>query len=82
MGAVLVAVVEVVDGIAVGQKDSVEAPLLAQDVDEQTFAFATWLTFVAVVGTHHLAYVTFLYKGLEGRKVGLPEVAHRNSCIE
>ena len=82
VGSVLIAVVEVVDGITVGQDDTIETPLLAQDVDEQTFAFATRFTFVAVVCTHHLAYITFLYKSLECRKIGLPEVAHRYTSIK
>ena len=34
VSSVLVAVVEVVDGITVGQDDTIEAPLLAQDVDK------------------------------------------------
>ena len=75
MRLVLATVEEVVDGVAVGEHDGIVAPLVAQDVDEQTVAGAAGLTLETLVGAHHLAYVGFLHEGLEGGEVGLPEVA-------
>ena len=76
VGLVLPLVVEVVDGVAVGEHDGVVAPFAAQDVHEQTVAGAAGLALITVVGTHHLAHITFLHQSLEGGEVGLPQVAH------
>ena len=75
MGLVLALVEEIVDGIAVGQDDSIVAPLIAQDIDEQTVAGATGLTLETLIGTHHLAHITFFNQCLKGRQIGFPEVA-------
>ena len=76
MCAVLVAVVEVVDGIAVSQYDCLVTPLFTQDVGEQTVACAARLTLIAVVCAHNLLNVTLLNQSLEGGQVGLPQVTH------
>ena len=75
VGFMLSFVVEVVDSVAVCDHQSVVAPFVAQYIDEQTVAGAAGLALIAVVGAHHLAHVTFLYQCLEGRQIGLPEVA-------
>ena len=49
----LVALVDVVDGAAVGDDVAVEAPVLAQDVLEQALARRGGLAVDAVVGAHH-----------------------------
>ena len=76
MGLVLPFVIEVVDGIAVGQHNAVEAPFATQDVDQQAVAGATGDSLVAVVGTHDLAHVALLHQCLEGGQIGLPQIAH------
>ena len=75
MRLVLAAVEEVVDGIAVGEDNGFIAPLVAQDVDEQAVATTAGLALKALVGTHHLAHVSFLHQSLEGWQIRLPEVA-------
>ena len=59
-------VVEVVDGIAVGEYNGLVVPFPPQDINEQTVAGTTGYTLVAVVGAHHFAYVALLYQCLEG----------------
>ena len=76
MGAVLVLVVEVVDGVAVGQNDGVVAPFVAKDFLQQTVACAARNALVAVVGAHKLTNVAFGHKFLEGRQISFPQVAH------
>ena len=78
---VLALIIEVVDGIAVGEHDGVVVPLATEDVDQQAVAGATGHTLVTVVGTHHLADITFLNQGLEGWQIGLPQVAHRHRGV-
>ena len=73
--------VEIVDGVAVSQHDGVVAPFVAQDVYQQSVAGAAGLTLIAVVGTHHLAHIAFLYQCLESGQVGLPEVSHRDGGV-
>ena len=75
MGLVLALCVEVVDCTAVGNHEALEAPLVAQDVLEQAVAGAARVAFVAVVCAHHLLYLRLGDEFLEGRQVGLPEVA-------
>ena len=75
VGLVLTAVEEVVDSVTVGHHQSVVAPLVAQDIDEQAVAGTAGLTLETLVGTHHLPHVTFLHQGLKGWQIGLPEVA-------
>ena len=74
VGLVLTAVKEVVDSVTVGHHQSVVAPLIAQDIDEQAVAGTAGLALETLVGTHHLPHVTFLHQSLEGRQIGLPEV--------
>ena len=81
MCLVLAFVIEVVDGIAVSQHDGIVAPLVAQDIDEQTVAGATGLALKTLVGTHHLADVGFLDQSLEGRQIGLPQVTVRGLYV-
>ena len=75
MGFVLTTVVEVVDGVAVGNNNTIIAPLVAQNVDEQTVAGAAGLTLETLIGAHHLAHITFLDQCLEGGQIGFPKVA-------
>ena len=74
MSLVLTFVIEVIDGIAVGKYDSVVSPLVAQDVNQQAVACTTRLTLKTLIGTHHLAHVSFLNQCLECRQICLPEV--------
>jgi hypothetical protein len=72
MGLMLAFSVEIVDGVTVCEDDTVETPLAAEDVDEETVAGAAWNAFIAVVCAHYLAYISLLDEGLERRKVCLP----------
>ena len=74
--------VEVVDSVAVGQYDALIAPLVAQDILKQALRRAARLTLIAVVGAHHLLDITVNHQGLEGRKISLPEIPHRNGCVK
>ena len=69
-------VVEIVDGVAIGQHDTVKPPFASQDIYQQTVAGTTRNTFVTIVGTHHFAYIAFLYQCFEGRQIGFPQIAH------
>ena len=75
MRFVLTFVIEVVDGIAVSQYDSIVAPLVAQNVNQQTVAGTTWFSLKPLISTHHLAHVTFLNQCFECWQIGLPQVA-------
>ena len=75
MRFVLTFVIEVVDGIAVSQYDSIVAPLVAQNVNQQTVAGTTWFSLKPLLSTHHLAHVTFLNQCFECRQIGFPQVA-------
>ena len=74
MCLVLTLIEEVVDGITVSEYDGIIAPLVTQNVNQQTVARTTWLTFETLVSAHYLTYVTLLYQGLEGREIGFPKV--------
>ena len=50
MRLMLTFIKEIVDGIAVGNHESVVTPLVAQDIDEQTVAGAAGLTLETLVG--------------------------------
>ena len=77
----LALVIEVVDRVAVSEDDSVVVPLAAEDIYQKTVAGTARFAFIAVVCTHHLTYVAFLYEGLESRKICLPEVTHRDGSV-
>ena len=66
---------DVVDGVAVADHQSGEAPLLAQNLPEQAGVAAAGLAVDAVVGAHHLADVGLLHQVAEGGQIGFPEVA-------
>ena len=70
--------VEIADGTAVADYEILEAPLIAQDLLEQTVRTATGIVVETLVGTHYLAHLRILYKSLEGRHVGLPKVTYRH----
>ena len=78
---VLSFIIEIVDGVAVGEHNSIVAPLVAQDVNEQTVAGTTGLALKTLVGTHHLADIGFLDQCLEGWQIGLPQVTVRRFHI-
>ena len=69
-------------GTAVRYYQSLEAPLVAQNVCEQTVAAAARLTLVAVVCAHDFLYVGFGNQSLESRQVSLPKVAHRHAYVK
>ena len=75
VGLMLTSVIEVVDGVAVGEYDGIVAPLVTQDVDEQTVACTARLALKTLIGTHHLTNVRLLHQCLEGRQIGFPQVA-------
>ena len=77
MRFMLATVEEVVDGVAICEHNSLVVPFVAKDVDEQTVAGATRLALETLVGAHHLAHVALLHQSLEGRQVGLPQIAVR-----
>ena len=66
---------EVVDGPAVAHHQSLVAPLVAQNLLQQSVVAAAGLAVPSLVGTHHLGHVSLLHECLEGRQIGLPEVA-------
>ena len=74
-GGVVPAGQEVADGSAVGGDQSVEAPFVAQDLLLVACLCAAGLTVDALVGTHDFGHLSLLHQGLEGRQIGLPEVA-------
>ena len=77
----LTTVEEVIDGVAVGEHDTVVTPLVAQDINQQTVARTTGLTLETLIGTHHLTHITLLDQSLESRQIGLPEVTVRGLHI-
>ena len=75
MSLVLTFVVEVIDCVAISKHDGIVAPLVTKNINQQAIAGATRLTLKSLIGTHHLAHVTFLYQSLECRQISLPKVA-------
>ena len=78
----LVAHVDVVDGPAVRDHVPVEAPLLAQDVQEQALAGRGRLAVDAVVGAHDGRHLPFLHEGAERGEVRLVEIALAGAGVE
>ena len=68
---------EIADGSAVAHHQSPEAPLVAEDLAQQFVAAAAGLALEALIGAHHLLDAADLHEVLEGREVGLPQVAGR-----
>ena len=66
---------EVAYGSAVADHQSVESPLVAEYLLQQSVAPAARLSLKSLVGAHHLLHPGFLHKVLESGQVGLPEVA-------
>ena len=66
---------EVANGPAVTGNQPVEAPQVAQDVLLVAGIAAAGVAINALVGAHHLGHPALLHQCLEGRQVGLPEVA-------
>ena len=68
---------EVANGTAVADYQSLEAPLIAQNVLQQTVRATTGIALKALVGTHHLLHVALLHQCLKGGQIGLPQVSLR-----
>ena len=79
---VLTTIIEVVDGVAVGEHDGIIAPLATENVNQQTVTRTARLALITVVGTHHLAHIALLHQCLEGWEVSFPKVAHRHRSVE
>ena len=77
----LTSIIEIIDSIAVGKYNTIVAPFVAEDIHQQTVACTARYSLVAVIGAHHLTYITFLYQCLEGGEVGFPKVAHGNNSV-
>ena len=67
MCLVLPFVIEIVDGVAIGQYNGIVAPFTAENVYKEAIAGASWYTLVAVVGAHHFSDVALLDECLESR---------------
>ncbi len=74
MSAVLAGVEEVADGTAVSNNQAFVAPLVAQDILQQTVAGAAGLTLVTVICAHYLLNVTVYNQALESGQIGFPQV--------
>ena len=77
LGHIVPAGQEVADGAAVGGDQPVEAPFVAQDLLLVAGLGTAGLTVDTLIGAHDFGHLAFLHQGLEGRQVGLPEVALR-----
>ncbi len=82
MGLVLPRGVEIVDRVAVGDHQGLIAPFVTEYVLEKPVARAARHPFVAMIRAHHLLHVGLGHKGLECRKIGLPQVAPRHTDVE
>ena len=78
---VMVLAVEVVDGAAVGGDDALVAPFTAQDLVDEFVGGAAGNAAEAVVGGHHFLDIGLDHQVLEGREVGLAEVAFGNDGV-
>ena len=74
--------IDIVDGAAIGDDITLEAPFLAKDSGEQAAAAAAGLAIEAVVGAHDGISSAFLYSHFKLREVGLAEVALVRPGIE
>ena len=70
--------VEIGHGTAVAHHQVFESPFIAQDLLQQTGVAAAGVVVETLVGAHHFAHLRILHQGLEGRHVGLPQVAGRD----
>ena len=66
---------EVGNGSTIGDYEIFESPLITEYLLKQTGVSTTRIIVQALVGTHHFAYIGFLYQCLERRQVSFPQVA-------
>ena len=78
---VMVLAVEVVDGAAVGGDDALVAPFTPEDLVDELVGSAAGNAAEAVVGRHHFLDIGLDHQVLEGREVGLAEVAFGNDGV-
>ena len=74
LGSVVPSGQEVADSAAIAGDDTLEAPLIAQDLLFITSLGAAGLTVDTLVGAHNLCYLSLLYECLESGEIGLPEI--------
>ena len=74
--------VDVADSLAIGNHVSFKVPLLAENLFQQGWAGATWLTIETVVGPHHRGCFPLLHAGFKGWQVGFAQVAFIHPRVE
>ncbi len=82
IGRLLVTLVHIDDGAAVGDDKALEAPCIAEMLFQQHLVGAGRPLIDGVVGAHHGLHVAFGDGGAEGRQVGLFEIARAGIDIE
>ena len=75
IGGTFVGSPEVGNGSTIGDYEIFESPLITEYLLKQTGVSTTRIIVQALVGTHHFAYIGFLYQCLERRQVSFPQVA-------
>ena len=78
IGGRLMRFIEIADGTTVADDQILEAPLITQNLLQQSLTATAGIIVQALVGAHHLTDLGILYQCLEGRHIGFPEVAGRN----
>ena len=68
-------IIEIGNGPAVGKDDTVEAPIVAKDLHQQTVAATTRFSLKTIIGTHHLLHFGLFHQSLKGRQIGFIQIA-------
>ena len=70
--------IEVANGTTVANHQVFKAPLIAQNLLQQTVRATAGVVIQSLIGTHHLTDITLRDKIFKGRHIGLPEVTYRH----
>ena len=74
----LVTGIEIAHSTAIADHQILEAPLIAQNLLQQTGIATTRFVVKTLIGTHHFAHLRILHQCLECRHIGFPHVTRRD----
>ena len=76
------ALMEVLDGPAVGNHMAFKAPFVSQNIRKKRLASAAGLSVGAVVSAHHRLHLRFLHTGLESGKISFIQILLTCHCVK
>ena len=70
--------IEIGNGTTVAHNQILKAPLVTQNLLQQTIRTTTRVIIQSLIGTHHLTYITLGNQILKGRHIRFPEITDRH----